>query len=291
VTGIVTMAVGASLALGVSSCSSNPRPALVVDCSVTDPYEFDVLEQYSTGTTPTWFGYGDMTPGGLAMTVEAGGPDAGGLPRVLPIEGGICGIQDALVLASYGHQDYGSGFGDYSFGGFSGGGMCDPDSGLPEAPAKYVNASQYEGLSFWARNPGETTKGLTLELSDIHSTTVKCPTSDQCLPYSNDAGNNLFVPISTNGTVQPGSGLATAQPPADACGNSFSVAILTTENWQLYTIPFSSFNQAFQPDRIPSGLDTAKLALFTVVVPKESVVDLWIANLGFYRTKAPEAGP
>jgi hypothetical protein len=69
------------------------------------------------------------------------------------------------------------------------------------------------------------------------------------------------------------------------------VAILTTENWQLYTIPFSSFNQAFQPDRIPSGLDTAKLALFTVVVPKESVVDLWIANLGFYRTKAPEAGP
>jgi hypothetical protein len=29
----------------------------------------------------------------------------------------------------------------------------------------------------------------------------------------------------------------------------------------------------------------------TIVVPKEAVINLWIANLGFYRTKGPEAGP
>jgi hypothetical protein len=291
VNGIVTMAVGGSLALGVSSCSSNPRPAFVVDCSVMDQYQLSPPEQNALNSYP-WYGYGDMTPGALAMSGDAGEADGGGSPIVQTIPGGVCGIQDALVLRSYGHQDYGSGFIDHAFAGFLPGSACGPDGGPPDEPAQYANESQYEGLSFWARNPGQTTKGVTLELTDIHSSSaVVCPTPGECVQYSTDAGNNVYVAMGSNGTIPSGSSVATAQPPADSCGNYFTVALVTSENWQFYTVPFSSFHQGFQPDRVPSGLDTSKLAQFIIVVPKEAVVDLWIANLGFYRKKGPEAGP
>jgi hypothetical protein len=269
--------------------------------SVTNP-----LGEIYTGQQPTWYGYGDSTLGAVTAGIDAGdagdgAPPTSVPPTTMPIPGGLCADTDAgatyaLVLQSSGHNDYGSGFGDYSFangfgsGGYSAGGACGPDGG-PITPAQYVDASPYEGLSFWARNPGETTKGIILELTDIHSATVTCPTAGQCVPYAMDAGVNMYITMGSNGTLPQGSGVSSAQPPADACGNNFAVAVLTSENWQLYTIPFASFHQAFQPNRAPSGLDTAHLALFTIVVPKEGVVDLWIANLGFYRKKIPGAGP
>jgi hypothetical protein len=289
--------------LGAAGCSSTPRPALTVDCSVQNQYVFSLddpknpLGEKYTSQTPSWFGYGDSTPGAVPAdaapvsdAADAAPPSS--IPPVsMPIEnGGICGAQYALFLQSSGHNDYGSGFGDYAFAGFNAGGACGADGG-PVTAAHYVDASAYEGLSFWARNPGETTKGVILELTDIHSAQVTCPTAGQCVPYSNDAGSNMYVTMGGNGTLPQGSSVASPQPPADACGNNFTYPLLTTGEWQLYTIPFSSFHQGFQPDRARGGLDTAHLALMTIVVPKEAVIDLWVANLGFYRTRSPEAGP
>jgi hypothetical protein len=314
VTGAVTTAIGGGLfaPLGASGCSSTPRPAFAVDCSAMNQYEFSIydavnpLGEIYSSQQPTWFAFGDSTPGAVPAGTDAGdagdgAPPTSVPPATMPIPGGLCadtnaGATYALVLQSSGHNDYGSGFGDYAFangfgsGGFSPGGMCGADGG-PVSPAQYIDASSYDGLSFWARNPGETTKGIILQLTDIHSARVTCPTTGQCVPYGSDAGVNTYVTMGSNGTLPPGSSVASAQPPADACDNNFSVAVLTSANWQLYTVPFSSFYQAFQPNRIPSGLDTAHVALFTIRVPKEGVVELWIANLGFYRKKGPDSGP
>ncbi len=82
-----------------------------------------------------------------------------------------------------------------------------------------------------------------------------------------------------------GAGVASAQPPANACGNSFNYPLLTSDNWQLYKIPFSAFTQSFQPDRVPKGFDPSTFYNINVLVPKEAELQLWVDDLGFYPHK------
>ncbi len=253
------------------------------------------MEQYGPTSNITWFPYGDTTPAALAM--DAGGDAGRHAPTPEQIEGGgVGGIQVAVVLRSSGHQDYGSGFGDYGFVGFSSPACGGPDGGTPVSPATYVDASPVRRICpSGARNPRETTKGLTLELTDLHSDDDPCATNVGCVHWSADARVSDNPSTGGTGTVQPGSSVGSAWPPANACGNfpSASTVILTSGNWQLYTIPFSSFHQAFQPDKShPVRVRlSASIARFTNSgSKKEAVVDLWITNLGFYRTKRPDGG-
>jgi hypothetical protein len=77
-----------------------------------------------------------------------------------------------------------------------------------------------------------------------------------------------------------------------------------TNEWALYTIPWSNFTQGAYPNRVPNsvltetgdvpgtGLLTSKLFSLGIRPPKEAPFELWIDKLSFYRKKAnPDAGP
>jgi hypothetical protein len=88
-----------------------------------------------------------------------------------------------------------------------------------------------------------------------------------------------------------------APPLPDQCGNSYTVVVLVTGDWQLYTIPFGHFQQGATPNRVPNAeltatgsapgttLLTSQLMLLGVRLPKALATDLWIDDLAFYRHK------
>jgi hypothetical protein len=247
------------------------HPAATLDCSGEGSYF--VAEKYMSLTqAASWFSYHDSTPTGVI-----GGTD-GGVPLVTPIEGdgGRCGSSYALTLVSSGFQDYGSAFGDY---GFNQGHMCPtPDGGMG---ACGTDASGYEGIAFWARSPGVHSKSVTLEITDTHSDNGSVT---QCLDVITPDGGGAQNSGGATNTTMP-SGSTGIPSPSGTCGNYFSYVLRTTDDWQLYKIPFSSFYQAPQPNRSPGGFDPSNLALLLVVVPKEANLQLWIDEIGFYPNK------
>jgi len=67
-----------------------------------------------------------------------------------------------------------------------------------------------------------------------------------------------------------------------------------TSDWRFYTVSWSDFEQAGNPNRVPNslfdggpvpetGLQIARLRGLTIRVPKEAEFELWLADLTFYR--------
>jgi hypothetical protein len=240
----------ACLALG--ACSSNIEPrTFELDCSVNDAYEFNVLQALE-GTMTTWFTFGDATPGSVT------------LQELRPIPEGRCGSTAALVLTSIGHTDWGAGFGEYQ---------------MPTAP---VNAEGFEGISFWARAPVDhTSTGFQLTVHD-RNTIVN---GGICTQPTVTAADGAYT-VNEGGMIVPVGG---ELPAPNDCGNGFVRVVTVTRHWQLYLLPFESFLQQAQPNRIPTGLDRSGIYQFAVNIPKDSIVELWIDDLGVYRRRTDEA--
>jgi hypothetical protein len=252
---------------------------LPVDCSATDAYDFMSIDPFDTGESPPWFGAGD------ALCSDGGGV-YDPTPPIMAIEGGRCGSDAALVLRSSGCNDWGALYGDYNF-----------------APK---DASAWEGISFWARAPGETAKGFTLVLGDKNTSTptMSVPVTN-CKDYG-DAGvsSGGGVPVTTDSTGNIISGGTTGpQPPPDACGQSYNAVFTVTTDWRFYTIPFTAFTQPASPNRVPNaaltetgnvpgtGLLTSALMNLTFRMSKESRAELWLDDLSFYRAKGWSGWP
>jgi hypothetical protein len=307
------LSLGAAFSLTVGGCSDRPLPAPVaIDCAEEAPYDIDVLEDYDTPNYG-WYAYGDSTPGALMTTGMVGGaatvePDGGiNYSFTAAIEnGGRCGSERSLFLQAHGYEDYGCGWGTYNIGvvgGYMGGQSCTaPDGGMTVCP---IDASAWEGLTFWARtydpNGEPTTKGFTLSIDDKDSygggyvpdasTAEGFSSTGVCTQY--DAGslaNGAMTYTVINGMGVVGGGTISAEPPPAACGNPFTYPMLTTAEWHLYTIPWSAFHQAAMPNRIPTGFDPSTFFDVRVQAEKESRMALWIDNLGFYRHKQPGEG-
>lgn len=200
----------------------------------------------------TWFAFGDPTPGSVT-TFEI---------RTIPE--GRCASTAALVLTSIGHSDWGAGFGEYQ---------------MPTAP---VNAEGFEGISFWARAPAvHTSTGFLLTVND-RNTIMNGMVCTQ--PVVTEAGGAYTY--NEAGMIVPVGG---ELPAATDCGNAFQRVVRVTREWQLYLLPFESFQQQAQPNRIPTGLDPTGIYQFTINIPKDSIVELWIDDLGVYRRRTDEA--
>jgi hypothetical protein len=158
-------ALGCAIA-GFSGCSASPAPTAAppVDCSVEAAWDLPTVENYEAGGNSynaPWFSFADTTPGAV-LTSAISGPMHGQLPT-LPIEGdGVCGKKRALVLVSAGHNDYGSGFGSYCLANnyfmLTGTTTVITPMGPMEQPTTLYpctaqDATGYEGIAFWARNP------------------------------------------------------------------------------------------------------------------------------------------
>ena len=305
------VAVASTLLLGlggVFGCSTYPTyKDLPTDCTAEKGYEF-----YYSQTNPQdpdltsldnfqkWFAAADYTPdAGVGAAVSANYDattsyvaSAQVNPVDLnPADGSVCGNTSAVVLRASHNNDWGCLFGPYDFGN-----------------NHLENASGLEWIAFWARAPGETSKGFTLAFTDENSAAAAASASGSgtipsyCRNYIADGGVSTQTGGGPNGidpsTGTPLSGSGTTRAPyPDECGNGYNVARQVTTDWRFYLVPFSDFKQTSNPNRVPNlvfdagsvpetGLLTSGLRNFVLRMPKAAEVELWLTKLAFYRKNA-----
>ena len=282
---------------GAFGCSAYPTLRdVAIDCKVdTEPYtayEFD-----PNTVVPDVVCDGDSTPDAF--------PTGHYTQNVEPIEGnGRCESTQSLVIRVSHHNDWGI---NCSFNSFADH-IVNPDGSWMYTPR---DESAWEGLSFWARAPDNTSKGFTLSLDDANTTVydAKQTPGGHCKNYNAADGGlggatiNAAVDPAT-GQVISGSAVATRLP--DECGNnktnSYTDVVTVTSEWAFYTIPWNQFTQAAYPNRVPNsiltetgnvpgtGLLTNKLYYLSIRPPKEAPFELWMDKVTFYRKKGHRPG-
>lgn len=258
----------------VSGCDSyTTLKDVALDCSLEDGYEFLPMSTLDKVGDKVFWGSGDNTPG------KSVGSDADGnvLVESMP-DGPRCGSGAAAVVRASGNNDWGCLFGFNLFG----------------APR---DASAYEGLSFWARSPGPTTKGFLLLLNDPNTAIMSGVTS-HCIDLGAETAGSQAIQVYVDGQAVSTSGAVTRPTLANECGNGYGLAMSVTSDWRLYTIPFGAFQQDPKPNRVPNalltnvgnvpenGLLTDQLLSLILRMPKAAKAELWLDNLAFYRKKA-----
>lgn len=275
---------------GTLGCNAYPTLKPVPpDCSADLGYDFQYVYTFDAVSSTNFYGSGDHPDADVSVA-----------PTVQSLtDGARCGSTTALLLHTEHNNDWGSLFGIYSFG--------------PR------DESPYEGLSFWARSPGNTSKSFTVLLDDTNTENLATPANcsldagtppspvdsgsvvckNYCMPDGGTGGVSYGYDPSTGLTV---GGATTNAPPADACGNSYYVLAQVTTGWQFYTFPFAQFRQLAEPNRVPNShftdtgsvpgteLLTSALMGLTFRMPPESDMNLWLSHLGFYRKKVAGDG-
>jgi hypothetical protein len=279
---------------GAVGCSAYPslrdEP---INCSADSDYEFDP----STVSTNMRCDR-DSTP------------DCGqSAPTLVPIEGGgRCGSNAALEISLVHNNDWGAHCPFINFIVNYGTSDAGTSTSLPR------DESAWEGLSFWARAPGNVSKGFTVYLDDANTTVMDInytPGGHDKIYSAADGGLggatiNAAVDPAT-GQVISGAAVASRQPDetGNNKGNSYYAVMLVTSEWVFYTIPWKQFTQQPYPNRVPNsiltqtgdvpgtGLLTNQLYGLTIGPPKEAPFDLWLDQVTFYRKKGhgPDAGP
>jgi hypothetical protein len=285
--GVFSLALAGAALASTLGCNAYPTlKPIPPDCSADVGYDFQYVYTFDTVSSTNFYGSGDHLDADVSAT-----------PTVQPLtDGARCGSTTALLLHTDHNNDWGSLFGIYSFG--------------PR------DESAYEGLSFWARSPGNTSKGFTVLLDDTNTENLAMPATcaldggTTSPPSPVDSGTvvckNYCTPDGGSGGVSYGydpstglvvGGATTNAPPADACGNEYYVLAQVTTGWQFYTFPFTAFRQLAEPNRVPNAhfpdrepspgthLLTSALMGLTFRMPPESDMNLWLSHLGFYRKK------
>jgi hypothetical protein len=284
---------------GVLVCSTYPTyKDLPTDCTVVNGYDLNSTDtdagqqNLALDNFTNWFAAADYTPvtpdAGTNAAVSANDDAASKfiasaqLTVADPIpDGPVCGNTKAVVLRASHNNDWGCLFGPWDFG---------------KTPQ---DASGWEGIAFWARAPGNTTKAFTISLSDTN--TEADSNAGVCRNYIADGG----APSGPGGpsgidpqTGTPLSGSGTTRAPyPDECGNGYTLAMQVTSDWRFYTVPFGDLEQASNPNRVPNsvfqagtvaenGLLTSGLRHLVFRMSKEAEVELWLAHPAFYRKKA-----
>jgi hypothetical protein len=259
-----------------------------IDCTADEGYDFDMKDSSEAGSNPSWWCSGDDTPGKKAeVAVEA-------------VEGGgRCGSTAATVMRAFHNNDWGSVCGYNNFG--------------------KKDESAYEGLSFWARSPGNTSKSFEITLGDPNTTAATDeqgnPVIDpdtglqfeqHCVNYPSTTNNNGGATSATgpNGESISTSSSASRSTYPEECGNDYGFVRVVTGEWAFYTIPFANFQQDALPNRVPNAfltevgpspgtaLLTNKIRNLQIRMPKEADIQLWLDNVAFYRKRPPGApGP
>jgi hypothetical protein len=201
-----------------------------------------------------WFESGDDTPGRVRTIQQVAIPE------------GRCGSAAALVLTALGHTDWGALFGDYGTAG--------------------VDASGYEGVSFWARAPGfGRSRGFLLTIHDRNTDAG----GNVCMEANEESVERGGYTYNEAGMIVPIGG---ELPSPGDCGNGFQRVVQAYPDWHLHTLPFASFQQTANPNRSPTGIDRTGLYQFAINVPKDARLELWIDDLALYRpSNATEAEP
>ena len=278
-----------------AGCATKLRAATsTVDCAQGDAYEFRSISEF-TGGQAGWFQYADRTPGGVPDLTS---PDASSNIEIVPLDPpGRCGDTGVIELKASGHNFYGAGFGDYQHN---------------PAGSSRANGAGYDGISFWARSPGNTDKTFMLSIDDGQTMVLQPPAPDGGgLPGAKpDDGNQdldgdgfigpgdivkgtscrlpptqTLVRVACYGSATLPPASATRVPEPNECGNQFHTYVTTTDDWRLYLLPWDQLVQWPCPNRLPGGIDHADIAALTIKFIQGSTYDLWLDNIEFYRRR------
>lgn len=284
------------LILTAGSCSSEPRPLPAPDCSAQEGVEFSPIDDLRNASN--WFSSGDAT--GADFVVDAGQTqvcvdgvlqgdepmapmvDAGQIATASVAEAaveldlcGMVGAQDnAVVLRSEFNHDWGSLFGNWQVA----------------AEDRWIRATGWEGIAFWARSPGNSSKSFTVLLNTYQTEPLparpagRSPADDpvadkrdQCLRCcTEDFGGVVSDPSQSPQLIGD-------VPDPWCCGNSFRRVLTVTDRWQLYLLPFDSFWQERLPNLEPDGIDPSLINGVLFRADKEAKLDLWLVGFGLYR--------
>jgi hypothetical protein len=282
--------------LAGTSCSASSRPAVPIDCNAGDAYELSAPLRVFDIADDVWYSGADLTgsnaapapaapslgcsggTGGTSATATAGtGGSATGSAStsvaIEPIEGGRCGSQNAMVLRSAGHTDWGSLFGDWKLASAPGTAFCDACGPW--------NGSGYEGLAIWAR-AGDGDKSFTVLLDTWQTSAAGTTEADAGLVCRVDcnAGSGTRTIDEAGNTLSQ-----TYVSPPGTCGNGFQRVVTLTEQWQLVLLPFKSFYQDLKPNVISGEMDLAHINGLTFRTAKEADVEIWVDDIYFYKRK------
>lgn len=295
--------VGAALAGAAGVVCCNPFPAREVppvDCTAADAYEFQLLDDFEVENPAdcSWYTGKDDTglvdcdhPQAIGTGGNTSDMGAAGAPgeTVLcdgprraqaeysceaPVDGPRCGSEKALRLTASRNNDWGCLFGNWA--------LANADT----------DASDYEGISLWARAEPGTTKSLLVLLNDKYTANVA--DDDGTLDTNFESACEEPPEDETVGGGSspspgvPGGGATTLPgyvPSENTCGNLYQARLNVTDRWQHYVLPFEVFSQDPLPNRRLEGIDRATLRGIIFRAAKDTVVDFWIDDLSLYRTR------
>jgi hypothetical protein len=283
-----TTALCAALLLAVCGCSAvTPRPSKAVDCSFTNAYQFLNIDNFASGSS-NWFLYADSTPGGVPDVADGGS----NVPLTeIPPPGHCVTLDDTpgdnsmIELIAYGHNFYGSGFGDYQ----------------PNLSSSRAIGTGYQGISFWARSEGNTDKTFMLYVDDGHTIILPQTVPDGGVapygPGDQIPGTECLLPpdqslgipacYNTTGTA---AAFSPRLPDPKECGNQFHTYVTTTTDWQLFLIPWSELVQWSCPNKEVGGIDMGDIAQIEIKFLQGTNYDVWVDNFSFYRPRT-DGGP
>ena len=276
--------------VGVTGCGENNRHATdSVDCAAADAYEFRNISDFASGDSG-WFLYADNTPGAVPD------PAAGSTVLVTQVAPpGRCGDTGMVELRASGHNFYGAGFGDWAH----------------NADTTRADGTGFEGISFWARSAVDTDKTFLLNVDD--GRTIAFPPAAPAvgaLPVATEADQDLDgdgfvgpgdIARGTRCRLPPDQDLGrvacyyggalppagpTRVPEANECGNRFHTYVTTTDEWQLFLLPWSELRQWPCPNRLEGGIDPSDIAQLEIKLVQGSSYDIWLDNIAFYRLRA-----
>jgi hypothetical protein len=295
------------LLLVASGCgvSNRVQNGPSVDCSVADAYEFLNINNF-TAIDSGWYYYADTTPQETTIaSLQAQ------YPNVPPIDlakkyglayqqavtldaPGRCGDTRVLELVARGYNFWGAGFADW------------------QHETSKADGTGYQGLSFWARSAPNTEKTFMFYVDDGRTIVLTRAKPDAAGVFSatgpNDQDLNgdgllnagdiafdtecrippvqaLCDPACYYGGVQPPAA-AVCVPASNECGNQFHKYITTTEDWQLFLIPWNELVQWPCPNRLEGGINPADIRKFEIKVRQGTNYEIEIDNIAFYRLRA-----
>lgn len=205
------------------------------ECRTTDDYEFRSIEDFELGIGRLWWVSSDNS-GEIY-------PLPGREPEAVPIEGGLCGTSRyALHLKASGLNIYGGGLGINFF---------------PSA----VDASRWDGISFWARRGAESSRTLFVALSEKH-------TDEENGQTLQDDGHSYCRELPEDET--------------EKC-DRFGTGVGLGTQWRFFTLPFEQMKQRGFGTEAPF-LDLENLIGLNISF-ETGDWDIWIDEVSFYRLR------
>lgn len=231
------------LGFWLAGCADDSEPRSPTDCTATENL---ILEPIADFEMPPVNGWSANSDGTGEMAVR----------DVAAIEGGRCGSTTALHV-------YGGPFSDYGGGLYEGLNADDPNDDLDQIVG--TDASEWDGIVFWARAMPDGRKNIRLDVSDVNTDDTRNkaefvgpPNPDGCLPDAPEDG------------------------PSIGCDKFGSFATLD-DKWRAFALDFVEMRQAGW------GLQQKRFATEDIWSLNFSFAhgywDFWIDDVAFFRRK------